>query len=91
MPFPIRRIIDAAQDTKLPGSAINLFTAIALRASDEGEAVVTFREMADELHASVPTVSRGFIALEQSGYVRRKKLHRVGESTTITILPRTVA
>jgi hypothetical protein len=87
MPLPIRRIFDAAQDTNLPGSAINLFATVAPRANADGEAVVSLRDLADELHTSINTVSRGFIALEKFGYVRRRKQTSISESTNITILP----
>jgi hypothetical protein len=88
MPLPILRIIDAAQDSHLPGSAINLFTLVALRADEQGETVVTLREMAEQMGTGINTVSRGFSTLEQGGYIRRKARSRVGDSTHLIVLPR---
>lgn len=88
MPLPILRLIDSALDTDLPGSAKTLFAIVALRADEQNETVVTLREMAEQMATGINTVSRGFSALEQGGYIQRKSRTRVGDSTSISILPR---
>jgi len=87
MPIPIRRIIDAAADTELPGAAINLFAILALRASERCEVVITLREMGEAMGAGIATVSRSIARLEQSGYIARKARSHFAEPTTINILP----
>ena len=80
--------IDSALDTDLPGSAKTLFAIVALRADEQNETVVTLREMAEQMATGINTVSRGFSTLEQGGYIRRKARSRVGDSTTLIVLPR---
>ena len=72
MPLPLRRVIEAATDSNLPGAAINLFASIALNSDEQGELIATYRDLGIRIGAAVGTVQRSVATLEEHGYLVRE-------------------
>jgi hypothetical protein len=87
MPLPVRRVIDAATDSALPGAAINLFASIALSSDEQGELVATYRDLSVRIGAALGTVQRSLAVLEERGYLTRESGPTRTSPSVFRVLP----